>query len=178
MIHASHKPIEPVTPDNLRNYAKKLLKKYGSEDLYLGMADGTGSKKYTNVKKYAGDFFRSNFKHHGYKSANLSSGELCYLLGIYSKHTFERYYAGYMQPCLLLKMRDKLDSWAYSRISSFRKLNRERHQMTITDKSKKVRHIPSTCSHEIVITISDVHGEEIILELMNRLNFDVYFEWL
>jgi len=66
----------------------------------------------TDIYKYQGDIFQSNFKFWATHACGLTRGELCYVLGNTPTDTFSKHYCDYTNDLIQYAIANKLERWA------------------------------------------------------------------
>lgn len=104
---ADIKKIEDIVPN-----AGKVKRYY---DLSL---DKDGENKVIDDEKRSG-IMRSNFKYYATNVAELTEGEVSYMLGVKAGNTYNRNYCDYSEPGLLLEIGKNLQKWWMKEFSEY-----------------------------------------------------------
>jgi hypothetical protein len=103
---------KPLTPRQMQDYYKKIIKKMDMPERYLSLADSESEPELTDINRYGGDFLAANFNFHAYYSAKMEPEEIDFLVGRKPGTTEAQYYCDYNNPFNQLAMRVKLDRWS------------------------------------------------------------------
>lgn len=90
---------------------KELLREVDIPEQILILPDENGQDIVTDIYKYYGDIFRSNFKYYANHICKLRRGEINYILGINAPDTFSKHYCDYLNDSVQDGMIRKLKRW-------------------------------------------------------------------
>lgn len=102
------------SPDKLNKICRGIVDEIGIVDVHISYSDNIKGTKETNLSRYGGDIFRSNFKYWAYSYAKMTADEVQYLLGNRPDTTFGTYYCDFVNDMAQLSLYVKL-----RRIDSF-----------------------------------------------------------
>jgi hypothetical protein len=78
----------------------------------VDLPDIDGTSVQTDLSKYSGDVFRSNFKYRANHTCYLNRGEINYILGVEAPDTFSKHYCDYANDFIQIAMSAKMHRWA------------------------------------------------------------------
>ena len=89
---------------------KEMVEAANIPEQFLLLPDAEGDVM-TDIFKYQGDIFQSNFKYRANHTCALTRGELNYILGLEPPDTFSRHYCDYTNDLIQYAISKKLERW-------------------------------------------------------------------
>lgn len=103
-------PVSFCKPRYLAEKCRKLISVAEIPEQILILPDEERQIE-TDIFKYQGDIFQSNFRYRANHICKLTRGEISYILGIEPPDTFSRHYCDYTNDFIQLGMAQKLQRW-------------------------------------------------------------------
>lgn len=97
-------------PRIIAEKCKRIVAAADIPEQLLSLPDES-NQKVTDISKYQGDLFQSNFKYRANHTCALRRGEINYILGIEPPDTFSRNYCDYTNDLVQYAMAQKLQRW-------------------------------------------------------------------
>ena len=105
--------LEGCSPQTLARKCKKVIDVAEIQSQILLLPDEINPLE-SDLAKYQGNIFRTNFKYRANHTCGLTRGEINYILGISPPDTFSRHYCDYTNDFIQLAMAHKLQRWTAS----------------------------------------------------------------
>ena len=107
--------LEPDThcrPRNAADHCREVLEKAEiPEQIFVLPGGRNGETMETDLNRYRGDIFQSNFRFRANHTCGLTRGEIHYILGITAPNTFSEHYCDYINDLIQYAMGKKLERW-------------------------------------------------------------------
>ena len=171
-------------PKKISDACRKLIEKAEIPKELIVLPDDRNEMR-TDIFKYLGDLFLSNFTNKAKNIAGLSLGELNYIVGIDAPDTFSRYYCDYSNDFIQYGIIQKLERWTASYRGEIEKIRYQspaaiektgEFQMKAGPFNKKntvmEMIIQNQTSHEGTLSIAVAHGAAIDVVSYGRIDND------
>lgn len=100
-----------ITPRKINELSRKAVKAIGIQEIVVDLPDDEYGTKETNLTKYRGDIFRSNFRYRANILCGFTESEICYILGNRQSTPFGKNYCDYLNTFSQLGLYCKLRRW-------------------------------------------------------------------
>ena len=171
-------------PKKISDACRKLIEKAEIPKELIVLPDDRNEMR-TDIFKYLGDLFLSNFTNRAKNIAGLSLGELNYIVGIDAPDTFSKHYCDYSNDFIQYGIIQKLERWTASYRGEIEKIRYQspaaiektgEFQMKAGPFNKKntvmEMIIQNQTSHEGTLSIAVAHGAAIDVIPYGRIDND------
>ena len=116
-------------PKRISDACKKLVETARIPEELIILPDDRNEMR-TDIYKYLGDLFLSNFSNKAKNVAGLSLGELNYIIGIDAPDTFSRHYCDYSNDFIQYGIIQKLERWTAHYLEEIENIRYQSSEMT------------------------------------------------
>lgn len=150
-------------PGKVAAKCKELLNAADIPEQILILPDENGNDIVTDIYKYYGDIFKSNFKYRANHTCKLRRGEINYILGIEAPDTFSKHYCDYMNDSVQAGMVKKIYRWETIHPNAVDPISQFNH-IAVTGKKQQLKIGPfkSKTSSDTILFAADAKQDEII----------------